>query len=438
MRRLVMLVMVAVVLPVLSTVVLAPSPARAATATPTPDPLACPGVFPDGQATYGIAGRSARDYWLFDQRGDVAAEGSGKCLGSLAGTAARMNLQAPIVGMAVNGDSTGYWLVAYDGGVFNFGNAALHGSLGGLLLNAPIVGMAANSDGSGYWLVGSDGGVFAFGNVPFLGSTGNMRLNAPIVGMAATPDGGGYWLVAADGGIFTFGDAGFYGSAGNVPLRGRVVGMTAKPDGTGYWLVASDGGVFNYNAPFQGSAVGRDFVGFAVGIQATLGGTGYRVATVDGNVFNFGTAQSGANPPYFGGAPIVPHCTGSQVSITQAAKGAPQVIGPAMYASFEIRRTAPGVLCSMDGAPPVAAVQGSKLVANFGIIPGVGAAPVYMAPGEVAHFSIGTFLVAGCTKQTTTLAMVTPRDQQIRLVPTGPFQYCSNINVSPVVKGPYG
>ena len=81
-----------------------------------------------------------------------------------------------------------------------------------MTLNKPIVGMAATPDGGGYWLVASDGGIFAFGDAAFYGSTGSLTLNEPIVGMAATPDGAGYWLVASDGGIFSFGDAAFYGS----------------------------------------------------------------------------------------------------------------------------------------------------------------------------------------------------------------------------------
>ena len=80
-------------------------------------------------------------------------------------------------------------------------------------LNEPIVGIAATRDGAGYWLVAADGGIFAFGDAAFHGSTGSLTLNKPIVGMAATPDGGGYWLVAADGGIFPGGTAPFHGSA---------------------------------------------------------------------------------------------------------------------------------------------------------------------------------------------------------------------------------
>ena len=41
-------------------------------------------------------------------------------------------------------------------------------------------------DGGGYWLVASDGGIFNFGDAKFYGSTGAIHLNQPVVGMAAT------------------------------------------------------------------------------------------------------------------------------------------------------------------------------------------------------------------------------------------------------------
>ena len=87
--------------------------------------------------------------------------------------------------------------------------------------------MAATHDGGGYWLVASDGGIFNYGDAPFHGSAGSLPLNKPVVGMAPTSDGGGYWLVATDGGIFNYGDAPFYGSAGSIPLDQPVVGMSA-------------------------------------------------------------------------------------------------------------------------------------------------------------------------------------------------------------------
>jgi hypothetical protein len=46
--------------------------------------------------------------------------------------------------------------------------------------------MAATPDGGGYWLVASDGGIFTFGDAAFYGGTGGQHLNRPIVGMAPT------------------------------------------------------------------------------------------------------------------------------------------------------------------------------------------------------------------------------------------------------------
>ena len=105
--------------------------------------------------------------------------------------------------------------------------------------------MAATPDGGGYWLVASDGGVFSFGDAAFHGSTGNIHLNRPVVGMASSPSGNGYWLVATDGGIFSFGDATFLGSMGSHPLNRPIVGMASNHRG-GYWMVASDGGIFSF------------------------------------------------------------------------------------------------------------------------------------------------------------------------------------------------
>jgi len=117
----------------------------------------------------------------------------------------------------------GYWEVASDGGVFSFGDAAFHGSMGGIKLNAPMVGIAATPTGGGYWEVASDGGVFSFGNAAFFGSMGGKALNAPMVHMMAVPNGQGYWEAASDGGIFSFGSASFHGSMGGKNLDQPVV-----------------------------------------------------------------------------------------------------------------------------------------------------------------------------------------------------------------------
>jgi N-acetyl-anhydromuramyl-L-alanine amidase AmpD len=79
-------------------------------------------------------------------------------------------------------------------------------------LSAPVVAIIARPQGDGYWEVGADGGIFSYGAAAFHGSLGGVALNAPIVGGAATPSGEGYWLVGQDGGVFSFGDAQFYGA----------------------------------------------------------------------------------------------------------------------------------------------------------------------------------------------------------------------------------
>jgi hypothetical protein len=50
--------------------------------------------------------------------------------------------------------------------------------------------MAATPTGAGYWLVASDGGIFSFGDAAFMGSTGSVPLKRPIVGMSPTAASG--------------------------------------------------------------------------------------------------------------------------------------------------------------------------------------------------------------------------------------------------------
>ncbi len=224
-------------------------------------------------------------YWLVASDGGIFNYGDAGFYGS----SGSIHLNAPVVGMAATPDGKGYWLVASDGGIFNYGDAAFYGSTGGIHLNRPIVGMAATPDGKGYWLVASDGGIFNYGDAVFYGSTGGMPLNRPVVGMAATADGKGYWLVASDGGIFNYGDAGFYGSTGSIHLNQPIVSLAANPDGKGYWLAASDGGIFNYgDAGFYGSTGSIHLNQPVVSLATGPDGNGYWLAASDGGIFNYG------------------------------------------------------------------------------------------------------------------------------------------------------
>ncbi len=264
----------------------------------TPPPLQfSPGSGQPGCATQlpsgAVVGAAALDdgsgYFEVDKYGDVAAFGAAVCSGGMTGTP----LNRPIVGMAVDPATGGYWLVASDGGVFSF-NAPFEGSTGAIRLNKPIVGMGATPDGAGYWLVASDGGVFSF-NATFHGGTGLMKLNKPVVGMAVDRSTGGYWLVASDGGVFNF-DAPFDGATGGMKLNQPIVGIDPTADGTGYRLVAADGGVFTgFNTPFYG---GTGLLRLNRPIVTAIpdnNGDGYWLVASDGGVFSF-------HAPFYGSA----------------------------------------------------------------------------------------------------------------------------------------
>jgi hypothetical protein len=225
----------------------------------------------------------------------------------------------------------GYWLVGGDGGVFSFGTARYFGSAARLRLGSPIVGMAA-PDRGGYWLAGRDGGVLSLGDAHFYGSActppppstvgtagaapaacaaNTPTLVAPVVGIASTPDGGGYWLTTADGGVFTFGDARFYGSAAGMRLAAPVVGVSSTVDGGGYWLLGGDGGVFSFgDAGYHGRVLKEEpcYDGASCGapaysptmpvaysqpvsIASTPTAGGYWIALANGQVFAFGDAH---------------------------------------------------------------------------------------------------------------------------------------------------
>jgi hypothetical protein len=235
------------------------------------------------QYTYASTG-----YRLVASDGGIFSFGTAPFHGSMGGKP----LNAPVVGMASDLATGGYWMVASDGGIFAF-TAPFYGSMGGKPLNAPIVAMAALPTGKGYWMVAADGGVFSFGTATFHGSMGGKPLNKPIVGMAAQPTGGGYWMVASDGGIFSFGTATFHGSMGGKPLNAPIVAMAPAPTGSGYWMVAADGGIFAFTVPFLGSMGGKPLNKPIVGMTAPATGKGYWMVASDGGIFAF-------TVPFFG------------------------------------------------------------------------------------------------------------------------------------------
>jgi hypothetical protein len=265
--------------------------------TSTPPPTGLPSApirsdcmthLPSGSVVGAAALPDGSGYVEVDAAGDVARFGGAVCHGSTTGT----RLQRPIVGIAVDEATGGYWLVASDGGIFAF-DAPFRGSTGAIHLNKPVVGIVGSPDGIGYWMVASDGGIFAFG-VPFYGSTGGTHLNKPIVGMALDRATGGYWLVASDGGVFSF-RAPFYGSTGARTLNRPIVSIAPLADGSGYRLIATDGGVFAFRSAYYGSTGNRSLNMPIIAGVDDRAGDGYWLVASDGGVFNF-------RAPFFGSA----------------------------------------------------------------------------------------------------------------------------------------
>ena len=159
-------------------------------------------------------------------------------------------------------------------------------------LTSPSSAWPRTPDGNGYWLVAADGGIFAFGDaaVPRLdrrhppqqadrrhgrhpGGNGllagrlrrrHLRLRRrPLLRIdrqhraqqadrrhGPDPTGNGYWLVASDGGIFAFGDAPFFGSTGASRSTSRSWGCRS--------LVVVNGGFDGGEVLGAGDATGPD------------------------------------------------------------------------------------------------------------------------------------------------------------------------------------
>jgi hypothetical protein len=232
---------------------------------------------------------STSGYWLAGADGGVFNFGQA----AFHGSAGSVALNNPIVGFVPTPTAAGYWMVASDGGIFAFGDAPFLGSMGGKPLNRPISGMAAAVNGQGYWLVASDGGVFAFGDAPFYGSLAGENISKPIVDFAVTPSGQGYWMTTSDGQVYGFGDAAYYGSVSEaVDLAKRIQALAPTPTGHGYWLVAADGGIFSFgDAAYFGTAAGKADKR-VVDMAATATGRGYYLVTASGQIFPFGDATN--------------------------------------------------------------------------------------------------------------------------------------------------
>ena len=236
-------------------------------------------------------------YWLVGRDGGIFSFGAAQFYGSTG----NLDLQRRVVGIASTPDHRGYWLVAADGGVFAFGDAGFYGSVPGVglapagsrrlpRLNAPIVGIVPSRDGRGYFMVAADGGVFAFGDAAYGGSCPAIGGCAGAGEVVMPASGSGYWLVTTSGDVYAFGGAPYLGGPG---AQGIVTSGAHTQTGQGYWILFRYGLVFHYgDAKDFGSLPRGDSGGYDIttAIFTTAQDKGYWISTAAGAVFGFGDA----------------------------------------------------------------------------------------------------------------------------------------------------
>ena len=128
------------------------------------------GSLPPQQAHRGHGGHAstAMGYWLVASDGGIFAYGDAQFHGSTGS----LPLNKPVVGMTPTPSATATGSSPPTAGSSPTGTPSSTARPGSIKLNEPIVGMAATPDGSGYWFVASDGGVFNYGYAAFAGSLG--------------------------------------------------------------------------------------------------------------------------------------------------------------------------------------------------------------------------------------------------------------------------
>ena len=204
----------------------------------------------------------------------------------------------------------GYWILDSNGAVYPKGNAKADLGNAGLTLTQLAGGerataLSSTPSGQGYWIFTNRGRAVAKGDAIHRGDMALIPLNGPVLDSIPTPSGNGYYMVGSDGGIFAFGDARFFGSMGDQRLNAPVQSLVPTASGLGYWLVAADGGIFAFgDAGFVGSIPGVLKPGQSLNRPITgmvRYGSGYLMVGEDGGIFSFSDqpflGSLGDNPP---------------------------------------------------------------------------------------------------------------------------------------------
>ena len=121
-------------------------------------------------------------------------------------------------------------------GIFAFGDAGFHGSLGSDAAADAHRGRGADaSDGGGYWMLEANGTPHAFGDAPPVAvaadSPGPGSMTSPMTALIPDFSGQGFDAVDGSGQAFAYGDAPYFGDVSTVVsgYSGHTVGIAATP-----------------------------------------------------------------------------------------------------------------------------------------------------------------------------------------------------------------
>jgi hypothetical protein len=249
-------------------------------------------------------------------------------------TAGASTLSAVRSGQAVPMNAThtaasqGYWMVAADGGVFAFGDAAFYGSASGAT-SSPVVGIAATADKGGYWIEESAGIAHNYGDAFRCESDAPVYGQPPTTAIAAWGDGYAHIYGAPNAqtspyeynlpndivytsqvGAETAPDGGLTACAYSKPTPNTpaypddsfppVIGVAGLPgvppspyrEQNPLFEASASGAVANAQLSTQtyGSMAGTTLNAPIVGVAITPDGGGYWLVASDGGIFAFGDA----------------------------------------------------------------------------------------------------------------------------------------------------
>jgi hypothetical protein len=130
----------------------------------------------------------------------------------------------PTLNTATGPTGPGYWMLAEDGTISNFGGARKHGT-GQFVLDPkafpPFVDVEPTPSGIGYWTLEAGGAIRAYGDAASFPGGHALPPGDRYVSMSVTPDGAGLWLFTARGRVATRGNAGFFGDMATPSSPGR-------------------------------------------------------------------------------------------------------------------------------------------------------------------------------------------------------------------------